>query len=119
MQKRAGPIEVASPDAAFRWRVDAQGSVERSEDGGRAWFPVRLGAGETITAGSGPSQNVCWFVGRGGLVLLAVDGVSFVRLPFPSDADLVAVSATDGRSATVTAADGRSYRTENSGRSWR
>jgi hypothetical protein len=119
MQRRAGPFEVVSPSPAFRWRIDTRGSIERSEDGGRSWFPIRLGAGETIAAGSSPSRNICWVVGRGGLVLIAVDGVSFVRLPFPHDVDLAAVTATDGRAATVTAADGRTFTTSDSGRTWK
>jgi photosystem II stability/assembly factor-like uncharacterized protein len=118
-QARAGPFEIVSPSPAFRWRVDARGSIERSEDGGRAWFPIRLGAGETLSAGSSPSQNVCWLVGGRGVVLIAVDGVSFVRLPFPHEVDLTAVTATDGRIATVTASDGRKFTTTDSGRNWR
>jgi hypothetical protein len=119
LQSRVGPMEIVSPSSAFRWRVYARGSIERSEDGGRAWFPIRLGAGETLTAGSSPSQNVCWIVGGRGVVLIAVDGVSFVRLPFPHEVDLVAITASDGRTATVTAADGRTFTTTDSGRTWR
>jgi hypothetical protein len=118
-QLRAGPFEIVSPSPAFRWRVDARGSIERSEDGGRAWFPIRLGGGETLTAGSSPSQNVCWLVGGRGVVLIAVDGVSFVRLPFPLEVDLIAVTATDGRTATVTASDRRTFTTTDSGRTWK
>lgn len=116
---RVGPFEIVSPSPAFRWRVDARGSIERSEDGGRAWFPIRLGTGEVLTAGSSPSQFVCWLVGGRGVVLIAVDGVSFVRLPFPHEVDLVAVAATDGRTATVTSADGRTFTTTDTGRTWR
>lgn len=119
VQKRLGPFEIVSPSPAFRWRVDAQGSIERSEDGGRAWLPIRLGTGESLTAGSSPSQHVCWLVGGRGVVLIAVDGVSFVRLPFPHEVDLVAVAATDGRTATVTSADGRTFTTTDTGRTWR
>ena len=119
VQKRVGPFEIVSPSPAFRWRIDTRGSIERSEDGGRAWFPIRLGTGESLTAGFSPSQNVCWLVGGRGVVLIAVDGVSFVRLPFPHQVDLVAVAATDGRTATVTASDGRTFTTTDSGRIWR
>jgi hypothetical protein len=119
VQKRLGPFEIVSPSPAFRWRIDTRGSIERSEDAGQSWFPIRLGAGETIAAGSSPSRNICWVVGRGGLVLIAVDGVSFVRLPFPHDVDLAAVTATDGRAATVTAVDGRTFTTTDTGRTWK
>ena len=51
-------------------------------------------------------------------VLLATDGRSFARVIFPDAADLVGVQATDARSATVTAADGRRFATDDGGRTW-
>jgi hypothetical protein len=39
-------------------------------------------------------------------------------LAFPVAADLVAVQATDARSATATAADGRRFRTVDGGGTW-
>ena len=70
------------------------------------------------TARSSPSPNVIWLVGLGGAVHLATDGVTFTRLPFPEAIDLTAVTASDDRRATVTARDGRTFRTEDGGRTW-
>lgn len=76
-------------------------------------------AAPQITARSSPSPNVIWSVGRGGLVMLATDGRTFLRVPFPEAIDLTAVTATDERNAVVTAADGRTFQTADGGRTWR
>lgn len=122
MQKRlrqAAPIEVLSPDRARRWRVAVDQSVERTEDGGRTWLQVRSAQGDAITAGSAPSPTVCWIVGGNGLVLLTTDGSRFTRVAFPAQADLTNITATDARRARVTAADGRSWQTQDGGATWR
>jgi hypothetical protein len=71
------------------------------------------------TARSSPSPNVIWLVGRGGVVHLATDGKTFVRLPFPETVDLTAITGTDERRAVVTTVDGRRFETEDAGRTWR
>lgn len=117
LRKQTGPLQIVSPDPSSRWRA-LPGVVERSEDGGRVWIPVRLGANEEVIGGASPRPLVCWLVGRNGLVLLATDGTNFTRLPFPESVDLVAVTSPEPRIATVTTADGRTFRTEDAGRSW-
>lgn len=72
-----------------------------------------------ITATASPSSTVSWFVGRAGAVLLTVDGRTVTRVPFPEKADLTAVTATDARTAIVTTIDGRMFRTEDGGQTWR
>ena len=118
LRKQTAPLQIVSPDPNRRWRV-LTGGIERSEDGGRIWIPVRLAGTEVVIGGASPAPFVCWLVGRSGLVLLATDGTNFTRLPFPASVDLVAVSASDARTATVTTADARTFRTEDAGRSWR
>jgi hypothetical protein len=117
LRKESGPLQIVSPDSNSRWRATPAG-IERSEDGGRIWIPVRLAGKEEVLAGASPGRLVAWLVGRSGLVLLTTDGANFTRLPFPESVDLVAVSSPEPRIATVTTADGRVYRTENAGRSW-
>jgi photosystem II stability/assembly factor-like uncharacterized protein len=79
---------------------------------------VHLLRGETIVGGSSPSTTVCWFVGPGGIVMITVDASQFVHVDVPGRPDLRSVTATDARSAVVTAADGRHFRTDDSGRTW-
>ncbi len=119
LRKQVSTPTVVSPDPNSRWRVMAGGAIERSEDGGRIWIPVRLAPNEEVLAGASPGRLVAWLVGRNGLVLLATDGTNFTRLPFPESVDLVAVSSPEPRIATVTTADGRTFRTEDAGRNWR
>jgi hypothetical protein len=111
--------EIEIPGPGVRWRIRAGPQVERSTSGGTTWEAVTVPPGPTaLTAGSAVSPAVCWLVGRGGAVFLTTDGMRFVRISFPEAVDLVAVSATDDRTATVTAADGRSWRTADQGRTW-
>ena len=80
---------------------------------------VGVMADAQVTARSSPTPDVIWLVGRAGMVQLATDGRTFVRLPFPEAVDLAAVTATDGRHAMVTTADGRPFETADAGRTWR
>ena len=119
LRKQVSTPTVVSPNPNSRWRVLAGGTIERSEDAGRTWIPVRIAPNEEVLAGASPGPLACWFVGRNGLVLLATDGTNFTRLPFPESVDLVAVSSPEARIATITTADGRTFRTEDAGRNWR
>jgi len=111
-------LEIASPNATRRWRIVTTG-VERSEDGGRTWILVRPAAGDEITGGMAPSESICWLIGRSGIVLVSSDGTTFARVPLPEAIDLASVTAIDARSALVIAVDGRRFRTDDAGRTWR
>jgi hypothetical protein len=129
-------FDVASPDTLVRWRVSAGRIVQHSRDGGINWVNQhritdqesrryldalsRSNAEESpiLTAGIAPSTTVVWLVGRSGFVLLATDGKTWHRVKFPETVDLIGVSATDARTATVTSADGRTFSTANGGASW-
>ena len=119
-QRRAAilPVVIASPDPQVRWRISGA-LVERSSDGGRSWRPQPAADGVILLAGSAPAATVCWLVGRDGLVLLSTDGDTWRRLVFPEmAATLVGVEATDTLTATVTAEDGRRFRTSDGGKTW-
>jgi hypothetical protein len=112
------PLTIVSPDPAVQWRIRGR-SVERSADVGKTWHQQPTGTTVDLLAGAAPSANVCWIVGRSGVVLLTTDGSNWRRLDFPDPSiDLVSVSARDGLEATVTAANGRRYRTTDGGRTW-
>lgn len=131
-QGMRAPLLIQSPDPNMSWRLAAPpvnitldgvsvGRVERSTDGGRTWTPQETGtAGDLLLAGASPAPNVCWLVGRQGTVLLTTDGTSWRRIEFPEPkVDLVAVTARDALSATVTTADRRVYHTDDGGKTWR
>jgi hypothetical protein len=124
LRKNLVAIEITSPDPAYRWRIADAVRIERTVDGGSRWTPVSLvaadasAAPDVLIAGHAPSQNVAWLVGRGGAVYVTTDGARFERVPFVERLDLVSVVAIDGRQATVTASDGRTFRTSDRGVTW-
>jgi hypothetical protein len=115
---RSTAPEIVSPDASVRWRILPDGQVVRSIDRGAVWQQQSTGA-STLTAGAAPSRDVCWLVGPAGIIVLTTDGVTWQRVAFPHAISLVAVRATDGSNATVTAADGRTFTTTDGGKNWR
>jgi Putative zinc-finger len=122
LQERAGfaatPLEIVSPDPSSRWRI-LNGAIERSEDGGATWIAIRASDGQAITGGAAPTRLICWLIGPSGLVMVTGDGRTFTRVPLPERVDLTAITATDARTAIVTTADGRRFRTNDAGRTWR
>jgi hypothetical protein len=113
-----GSSEIVSLDGGVRWRIIRPASVERSTDGGTTWELLSTGLAVELTGGAAPSGTVCWLIGRGGTVLLSTDGRRWQRVAFPDGADLIAIQATDARTAIVTTADGRRFRTADGGVSW-
>jgi hypothetical protein len=86
---------------------------------GPMWPQVPADVANQISAGSAPSGDVCWLVGRAGTVLLSTDHQSWQRVNIPEAVDLSRVTATDARTATVIAADGRTFSTADGGVTWR
>jgi hypothetical protein len=112
-------VEIVSPDPAFRWRTGAGGVVYRTADDGLTWTPQKIGTTTAdLTAGSSPSRDVCWLVGRGGTVLLSADGTTWQLRPFLEKVDLAAVSAMDAKTAMVITSDGRRFSTTDGGATW-
>ena len=112
------PPLIVSADGGARWRILAAGAVERSIDGGVTWQAQSTGVLVTLTAGSAPSQLVCWLVGPRGTVLRSTDGSAWERVPFPGQIDLESIRATDHLAATVRTPDGRVYSTVDGGKTW-
>jgi hypothetical protein len=129
--------DIISPEPAFRWRLLAPATIQRSTDGGVTWttqamrFPgqsllgqgggltiASLAAPITLTTGSAAARDVCWIVGAGGVVLLSTDGATWQRRPFPEPLNLTAVRAADARTAIVTTEDGRQFTTADGGATW-
>lgn len=106
-----------SGDATIRWRISATG-LEHSTDSGATWDSIATGVSSSLTAIAAPSTTVCWVAGRSGVVLRTTDGRNFSRVTFPEMTDLSSVQATDARSATVTAGDGRVFTTSDGGATW-
>ena len=112
------PIEIATPIASTRWRLLADARVERTTNNGQSWTDVPGVDFNTLRAGAAPSAEVCWIVGHNGRVYLSTDGRRLVRVGFPEPVDLVGVTASDARTATVRTADGRTFATIDGGATW-
>ncbi len=110
-------IAISAPDGVVRWRVDADGSIERRQADG-SWRRERSGVRAVLRAGAAPSSDTCWVVGNGGTILRTTGGARWRAINPPTADDLVAVAAADASSATVTAADGRRFHTDDGGRTW-
>jgi photosystem II stability/assembly factor-like uncharacterized protein len=124
---RTAALEIRSPDFNYRWRIVPPTGIQRSTDGGTTWFVVdplpvatRASNGTTtvLTAGSSPSRDICWIVGRAGVVLLSTNGATWQRRPFAEAVDLTDVRAADAARAIVTTADGRQFATADGGITW-
>ena len=120
-------IEIRSPDPTYRWRILPATGIQRTTDGGTTWASVdpitaaagaNTGATPVLIAGSSPSRDVCWLVGRAGVVLLSTNGATWQRRPFPETADLTSVRASSATNAVVMTADGRQFLTVDGGATW-
>jgi Photosynthesis system II assembly factor YCF48 len=112
-------VSIVSPGGAVRWRVLRGRIVEYSSDGGASWTTQYTATDNAmLLSGAAPSSTVAWLVGRAGMVLVTTDGRTWQRVGFPEAVDLVIVTATDARTATVTTADKRTFVTTNSGQTW-
>jgi photosystem II stability/assembly factor-like uncharacterized protein len=116
---RGPPMTVVkSADGASTWRLGPRGTIERFDVESRTWRKQTTGVGADLVAGSAPAANVCWAVGKGGVVLQTIDGEHWAVLDSPTPSDLTGVSADDASSATVVAADGHRYATTDGGKTW-
>jgi resuscitation-promoting factor RpfA len=116
---RQPQVVVQTADGATRWRILTPRSVQRSNDAGATWETQSTGVSAILSSGAAPSKSVCWLAGKGGVVLLSVDGRSWRQVAVPQPVDLVFVMATDASSATVTTASGRTFTTTDGGKSWK
>ena len=117
----------AAPPAERREAAQASAGVARqlqvrdafaANTCGPTWPPPPADLAAQIAVASAPSADVCWMVGRGGTVLRSTDHETWQRVNIPQPLDLAGISATDARTATVTAADGRTFSTSDGGMNW-
>jgi len=110
---------ISTPNPKVLWRIAEGGFVERTQDGGVSWQAQLPAAGVQPTAGSAPSETVCWLAGRDSMIALTTNAKDWKRIPPPVAADFVAITALDVSTATVTTADGRKFTTSDDGIDWK
>jgi hypothetical protein len=109
-------LEIVSDDSGTRWRILGN-TIVRSSDGGATWNTEAVSVERELTAGSSPSRQVAWFVGRQGYILLTAAS-QWKQITFPEPVDLVSITARSEREADVTTADGRVFATADGGQTW-
>ena len=114
----AGVTLVARSNPQVVWRLGGGGRIERSDDSGETWQPQASGVAVGLAAGSAPSEDVCWVVGKGGTVLRTSDGHHWEKASSPTGEDLVRVTAWGATQATVTSSSGQRFGTDDGGRTW-
>ena len=105
------------PGGRLRWRIADGRRLESSSDGGNTWTG-QFTARARLRTGTAPAIDSAWAVGEGGLVLRFVVPGGWAEVARPGPATLVAVSATSGLAARVTADDGRVFETADGGVTW-
>ncbi len=118
LEVRSAEVLIASPDPAVQWRIGRSGIIERTTDGGKTWSGQFVNGTPALVAGSAPSAKVCWVVGRAGTVLRTTDGENWQKIAPPAMIDFKGVKAKDEKTATIVAVDGRSFSTQDGGKTW-
>jgi hypothetical protein len=114
-----GPAIAATPDGAVAWRI-ANGVLVRYDNNSAIGTELhRFTPDETITTGAAPNSTTLWLAGRAGVVLLSTNATTFTRVDLPQRVDIVRLDAAGSQSVTALTADGRQFRTEDGGRTWR
>jgi len=109
---------IHSPDPKILYRIARGGFIERSDDAGATWLGQLLNASAEFTTGSSSAPEICWLVGRAGIIYRTDDGKSWKKIPSPTASDFTAVVANSASSATVTATDSKSWSTDDAGDTW-
>jgi len=110
------PIEIRSADGSGVWQIGRGGSISRRV--ATSWEAESSGVASDLIAGSAASSDICWVVGRGGVILRTTDGEHWEKLAPPTTSDFAGVVAQSATSAIVTASDGRRFATIDGGVSW-
>lgn len=115
-----GGVIIVAPGDAYSWRVWPGGKIEYSFDGSHTWVLQKSGVTTDLTAGSSPSEKVCWVVGKAGTILLTTDrGKHWKQLASPIKEDLGGVYAQDGKRASIWNASHKlSFGTNDGGVTW-
>jgi hypothetical protein len=118
---RTAPVRIAAPGGRKIWSVGNDGLIEFSRDGGQTWVRQFSDLRAALTAGSAPSDNVCWIAGAAGTLLRTTDaGQHWQTVATPINDDLGGVQAADGEHASIWDLQHHSrYETSDGGATWK
>jgi photosystem II stability/assembly factor-like uncharacterized protein len=109
------PLVLRNAAGTVQWRVQGV-VVDRSTDGGATWSRVYT-APRPLTAGAVAADDTVWLAGQGGLIVRST-AAGWALAPAPEVVDLTGVSQVTRLGATVRTSNGRSFRTEDGGKTW-
>lgn len=111
---------ILTPGGTVLWRLRGKGRIERSADRGITWSRQNSGVMLELLAGSAPSDEVCWVVGRRGTILRTTDGGGhWNKAVSPIAGDAGGIRAVDAMHATIFDGNGReSFATNDGGVTW-
>jgi hypothetical protein len=104
-----------------RWRISADGSVERTSGNGWSRALARPGTKFTVVATVGP---IVWAGGTGGVLLRSVDnGASWQSMQLPNistgtNSTITKIEFRDAFTGTVSTSDHRTWSTRDRGENW-
>ncbi len=107
----------------LQWSLSPDGTVQRSESGGRTWQSVSVGTGATFRALSGMGANV-WVGGKAGALYHSGDsGESWTRIvPVVGEqklrSDISHIDFSDALNGAVSTTNGEVWTTSDGGRTW-
>jgi photosystem II stability/assembly factor-like uncharacterized protein len=110
-------VVVARSNLDVSWRLQGT-DIARSDDAGKTWHGQPVPTESPLFAGSAPSDGVCWAVGAKGTVLRSGDGRTWERLPSPTNADIVQITAWGVLNASIRTANGERFSTNDGGQTW-
>lgn len=114
-----GGVIIFAPEP-YAWRVWPHGKIEFSFDSSHTWEQQKSGVSTDLTAGSAPTNKVCWVVGKAGTILLTTDrGKHWNKLASPTNEDIEGVNAEDSKRASIwTPSHKHSFATNDAGATW-
>jgi len=107
----------------LQWSLSPNGTVQRSENGGKTWKSVSVGTGTTFRALSGMGPNI-WVGGKAAEIYHAADsGQTWTRIVPVVDgqklqSDISHIDFSDTVNGAVSTTNGEVWTTSDSGRTW-
>ena len=121
---RAPLAKVMAAGAIPRWRVSAQGAVERSIDGGHTWLSMPMAAKPGTFRSVSVVDHDVWAGGAGGALYHSNDeGRTWTRVTVQAfdmvlATDIARVEFTDAQRGSVTTTTGVTWTTSDAGATW-
>ncbi len=122
------PAAVGGVQALFkkitpRWTLSADGTLQRSLDGGKTWKTIPVAAGATLTAVAAMDSDI-WVGGSHGALYHSTDAGDHWTQVVPASAgqsltsNVIGIEFTDALHGKVTTADQEVWITGDGGQSW-